>query len=143
MAKRPTHAGAVVIRERDGELQFMLVTSSTGADWVLPKGHIEDGESLEQTACREVREEAGVSMEILARIDTVTIPSQDAIVTYFVGCLVGLVPAAETREVAWLNYHHAHDRLSFDDARVVLAEGRRLFVASTERTPENGADEPQ
>ena len=36
--------------------------------WVLPKGTVEDGESYEQTALREVKEESGADAEILEYI---------------------------------------------------------------------------
>ncbi|MBQ4473543.1 MAG: NUDIX hydrolase [Lachnospiraceae bacterium] len=37
--------------------------------WVLPKGTVEEGESYEETAVREVKEETGVSAEIVSYID--------------------------------------------------------------------------
>lgn len=60
-------AGAVVLREADGELKIVLARARTNSEryppntWVLPKGHIEAGESMEQAALREVREEVGLS----------------------------------------------------------------------------------
>lgn len=36
--------------------------------WVLPKGTVEEGETFEQTALREVREETGVKAEIVSYI---------------------------------------------------------------------------
>ena len=33
--------------------------------WVLPGGHIEVGESLEECAVREIKEETGINIEIL------------------------------------------------------------------------------
>lgn len=42
----------------------VLLLKKFGGDWVLPKGRIEEGESKEETAVREVREETGVSAVI-------------------------------------------------------------------------------
>ena len=39
--------------------------------WSLPKGHIEDGETIEQTAVREVKEETGISAEVLRPLGTI------------------------------------------------------------------------
>src|ERR1700710_149332 len=39
--------------------------------WSLPKGHVEPGETIEDTAVREVREETGISGRILAPLGTI------------------------------------------------------------------------
>jgi 8-oxo-dGTP pyrophosphatase MutT (NUDIX family) len=39
--------------------------------WSLPKGHVEAGESIEQTAVREVREETGISGRVVAPLGTI------------------------------------------------------------------------
>jgi diadenosine hexaphosphate hydrolase (ATP-forming) len=51
-------AGAVVIDE--GRCLVMR----RGREWIFPKGHIEPGESAEDTARREVLEEAGIEIEV-------------------------------------------------------------------------------
>ena len=50
-------AGGVVV---NGEGR-VLVVSQHGTSWSLPKGHIEDGETLLEAALREIREETGVT----------------------------------------------------------------------------------
>jgi len=45
----------------------LLVRYRSGA-WAFPKGHVEAGETSEQTAVREVQEEGGVSAVILAKL---------------------------------------------------------------------------
>ena len=57
-------AGAVPFRERDGEQEFLLVTSQRG-NWIFPKGIVEPGDTPEETALKEAREEAGVHGVIL------------------------------------------------------------------------------
>lgn len=39
--------------------------------WSLPKGHIEDGETAEQTAVREVQEETGISSRVMQALGTI------------------------------------------------------------------------
>jgi 8-oxo-dGTP pyrophosphatase MutT (NUDIX family) len=56
-------AGGVVFRLRDGGGFDVVLIRTHERRWQLPKGWVEDGEAMEQTAVREVREEAGVDAE--------------------------------------------------------------------------------
>ncbi len=61
--------GAVVYREVRGKREYLLIFNKKGGakgHWGFPKGHVEGGETEEQTAHREILEETGVR----ARIDT-------------------------------------------------------------------------
>ncbi len=122
MSGSPTHAGAVVFRTQDDGPRFLIVASSDARCWVLPKGHIEPGESPEQAAGRELAEEAGVTGEILSPLtlqqfekDTETVRVQ-----YFLVRETGSTAAQEERETAWLTSDGAVSRLSFPDAREAL-----------------------
>jgi len=56
-----TSAGAIILREIEGELRIGLAHHGRPAkSWVLPKGHVEAGETLEQAALREIYEETGL-----------------------------------------------------------------------------------
>jgi 8-oxo-dGTP pyrophosphatase MutT (NUDIX family) len=64
-----TSAGGLVIRVIDGLPHAALIgrTRRGGAlRWSMPKGHVEPGETLEQTAVREVREETGIVGRVIA-----------------------------------------------------------------------------
>ena len=62
--KIETSAGGVVYRKTGSKIEFLIVQHSGHHRWVLPKGWIEKGEKKEETAVREVKEEAGVEAEI-------------------------------------------------------------------------------
>ena len=59
-----TSAGGVVYREEEGRLMIALCGRTRTGTWNLPKGTPEDGETIEETAVREVKEETGLEVEI-------------------------------------------------------------------------------
>jgi diadenosine hexaphosphate hydrolase (ATP-forming) len=59
-AVREYTAGGVVFRRIDGRVEILMIQDRLGR-WTIPKGHVEAGESLEQTALREVAEETGLT----------------------------------------------------------------------------------
>ncbi len=61
---RATSAGGVVHRTIDGRLQVLLVHRLMPRLWALPKGTPDSGETIEETALRETREETGLIVEI-------------------------------------------------------------------------------
>ena len=63
-------AGGLVVSKSDPTKVALICHRNRGGgrDWCLPKGHLEDGESLEQTAIREVGEETGLTGEIIAKL---------------------------------------------------------------------------
>ncbi len=63
---RLVSAGGVIFRKVDGHVQVALI--ARGKVWGLPKGLIEQGETADETAVREVREETGLEGEIVGKI---------------------------------------------------------------------------
>jgi 8-oxo-dGTP pyrophosphatase MutT (NUDIX family) len=61
---RATSAGGVVHRSVDGRTEIVLVHRRRPPLWALPKGTPDAGETLEETALRETREESGLQVEI-------------------------------------------------------------------------------
>lgn len=53
------------------ESQLLILKRLNGV-WLFPKGHIESGETPEMAALREVREESGITAEIIRKIDSTT-----------------------------------------------------------------------
>ena len=59
-ATREYTAGGVVFRRESEDIEILMIQDRLGR-WTIPKGHVEKGESLEQTALREVAEETGLT----------------------------------------------------------------------------------
>ena len=64
-------AGGVAFRMNEGSAEVAIVAMKPSRRWQLPKGIIDAGESEEQAALREVREEAGIECEMLEKIETI------------------------------------------------------------------------
>jgi 8-oxo-dGTP pyrophosphatase MutT (NUDIX family) len=129
-----THAGGIVSRlagREGGDRRYLLVRSSRNAShWVLPKGHIDVGESPEEAARREVREEAGVAAEIVgpAGVDVFTLDDQEIRTVYFAMRFEDSCPAEEDREVCWLGYSDACEKVSFEGARKLIERVHRNSI---------------
>jgi len=59
-------AGGIVFKKEDGSIFILLTQHSQHRGWSFPKGWIEKGESKEETALREVKEEGGVEAKIVS-----------------------------------------------------------------------------
>ncbi|SRR5581483_3166068 len=70
--ERAESFGGVVHRKLpEGPLEVIIVGRRDPGIWGLPKGTPNPGESMEETAKREVREETGVEVEIERKIDVI------------------------------------------------------------------------
>ncbi len=61
---RATSAGGVVYRRAPSGLEVVLVHRRSPPLWALPKGTPDSGETLEETALRETREETGLEVQL-------------------------------------------------------------------------------
>ena len=116
MAQPLTHAGTVVFRRRDNETLYLVVSSSDGVNWVLPKGHIDQGETPEIAALRELAEEAGVlgAIEDQLSVSEFEKGAKRGVIQYFLVREVGSTAAKEKRVVRWENEQTALQLLSFE-----------------------------
>lgn len=126
-------AGGLLVR---GE-EVLLIALAGGERWQLPKGHVEAGESEEQAAVREVREETGVTgrpLERLPEIEYWFVQAGQRVhkrVAYFLleyerGSELDFDPA-EVSGAGWFGWDDALGRLTFDNERRVAAAAREAW----------------
>lgn len=128
-ASAPTHAGGVVVRRDGPHPRVLLVTARRSpGEWVLPKGHIEAGETAVEAAMREVLEESGVTATAGEHIGDLeyNTPRGPIRARFFVMELQSEVEPGESRERAWVTVEEARKLLRWDDARQLIdkAAGR-------------------
>src|SRR4051794_19997283 len=95
-------AGGVVVKRVGSSVRFLLVSAKSDPKaWVLPKGHIEEDETAEAAAIREVREEAGVVARVRSSLGHVTfkLRGNKRDVEFFLMDYVKDVPPEEDRKV--------------------------------------------
>ena len=104
--------------------------------WSLPKGHIEQGETAEQAAVREVEEETGISGVIMGELGTIDFwfvadgrRIHKTVRHYLLRATGGELSDAdvEVTAVAWVPLPEISDQLAYPDERgLVEAAGRML-----------------
>jgi 8-oxo-dGTP pyrophosphatase MutT (NUDIX family) len=135
---RATSCGGVVIAEIDGRLQTCLGLrrrERDGTSWVLPKGTPAPGETTEQTALREVAEETGLEVRIVAPIGSIEYFFTQSgtrihkTVHFFLMAPTGGALDRhdhEFEEVHWVPLPDAAERLTFPTERRMLDQARTL-----------------
>ena len=118
--------GAVVLGSTDRGWMVLLVTGFNGLSF--PKGHIEENETPEQAAVREVWEETGIRIALDAAFSrTVESPrSRDRrTVTFYLGTSLGGLKeprAAEVKEALWLPIDEALAAIRYQPDRDILLQ---------------------
>lgn len=60
IVREPTAGGIIFRRDKNDKIEILLIQDAKDR-WTIPKGHIEEGETAQQTAKREIAEESGLT----------------------------------------------------------------------------------
>ena len=130
-------AGGVVIDVHEGCARTAVIARRNRAgrvEWCLPKGHVEPGETLVETAAREVAEETGIVGRVLVELGTIdywfatsTKRVHKFVHHYLLEALGGELsiendPDHEAIDVAWLPLREAHEHLTFPNERRIARQ---------------------
>ena len=128
---REYSAGGLVFDER-GRVAILARHSRSGhLEWCLPKGHIEKGETPQQTAVREVHEETGILGEVVESIATIdywftgTNQRVHKLVHHFAlrrisgELTVEGDPDHEAEDAIWVDFDDLDDVLSYPNERKI------------------------
>ena len=147
-------AGGVVFRRRGGRVEVALISVGEKSRWQLPKGLVGRNESPEDAALREVREETGLSGELIAPLETVEywyvgnaartgerVRFHKFVHFYLLRHASGDVSAHdhEVNEARWVEIEEAARLLAFKGERGVLGRARELIGGLGEEQLDAGA----
>ena len=142
---RATSAGGVVHRTVDGRTEILLVHRRSPRLWALPKGTPDAGETLEETALRETREETGIAAEIEGPLRSIryffvrsSTRFHKTVHFFLMRPVGGSIDEhdAEFDEVRWTDASEAVAVLTHDTERSVVEHALELLAS----TPEPMAD---
>ncbi|QRO87284.1 NUDIX hydrolase [Kytococcus sedentarius] len=144
-AMRETSAGGVVVTVEPGRARLALIARFNRAhrlEWCLPKGHVEAGETLVETAVREVAEETGIRSRPVLTLGTIdywfSTPERrihKRVHHYLLEAVGGRLtveedPDHEAVDVQWFDLDTAHRTLTFpNERRIAQMAWRRLCGA--------------
>jgi 8-oxo-dGTP diphosphatase len=124
-------AGGIVWGPKPGSRRIAVVHRKRhGGDWTLPKGKWQKGESLTQTATREVQEEIGTPALLGAfagTVDYLLDGSVPKVVLFWhmeLASEARFVPSDEVDQLVWLRPSAALRRLSYEPERELVSRAR-------------------
>ncbi len=123
--------GAVIFN-RDGKV---LIVKHNAGHWDFPKGHMEVGESEEDTALREVKEETNIDIELLTdfRYESHYSPKENVekTVVFFLANSKSsdlVKQDAEIANIGWFDYKEAKEILTYDNAKELFEKAHNDYL---------------
>lgn len=137
IVREPTSGGIIFRRDKDGGVEILLIQD--GKDrWTIPKGHIEEGETAEQTTKREIGEEAGLNdIEVLGwlgkinfryrRVDKLVLMTTQIYLVRALGDTNAIQKEEWMNGIKWFKFNDALDAIEYEDiGKLMLLAMKRI-----------------
>jgi 8-oxo-dGTP diphosphatase len=150
---REVSSGGVIYRRHAGTIEVALIRVRNR--WGLPKGHVEEGESIDQTAVREVREETGLEGRVSKKLGDIRYSYRDKgtsgepvriykrVSFYLLRYLKGDVRDHdhEVDEARWFPLEEAIKNLKFATERKMMHRALAVLAPRDTQPRQTGIDE--
>jgi 8-oxo-dGTP pyrophosphatase MutT (NUDIX family) len=125
IVREPTAGGIVFRRDKNDQVEILLIQDAKDR-WTIPKGHIEEGETAQQTARREIGEEAGLmNVEIhgwlgkihfrYRRVDKLVLMTTQIYLVRAMGDTNAIKKEDWMNDIKWFSFHDALDVIEYED----------------------------
>lgn len=136
--RKQVSAGGVVVRKNGDRFDVALIARRNGTMWCLPKGKVEKGESSQDAARREVREETGLEGELLKKIGPIhyfyCVKEEEVRFSKTVDFYLFRYKSGDTRdhddevdEVRWFGIEEALGNLTHKSEKEILEKAKELL----------------
>jgi 8-oxo-dGTP pyrophosphatase MutT (NUDIX family) len=137
IVREPTAGGVVFRRNKANEVEILLI-QDTKNRWTIPKGHIEEGETAQQTAKREIGEEAGLTdTDVIGwlgkihfryrRVDRLVLMTTQIYLVRARGDTNAIKKEEWMNGIRWFKFHDALDEIEYEDiGKLMLLAMKRI-----------------
>jgi len=137
IVREPTAGGIVFRRDENNGVEILMFQDAKDR-WSIPKGHIEEGESAQQTAKREIGEEVGLTnTEVLGwlgkvhfryrRVDKLVLMTTQIYLVRALGDTNAIQKEEWMKDVRWFKFHDALEAIEYEDiGKLMLLAMKRI-----------------
>lgn len=135
IVREPTSGGIIFRRTKDGKDIEILLIQDAKDRWTIPKGHIEEGETAQQTAKREIGEEAGLkNVDVLGwlgkihfryrRIDKLVLMTTQIYLVRAKGDTNAIQKEEWMNGIKWFSFNDALDAIEYEDIAKLMLKAK-------------------
>ena len=135
IVREPTAGGVVFRRDKQGGIEILLIQDAKDR-WTIPKGHIEEGETAQEAAKREIGEEAGLTdTEVLGwlgkihfryrRVDKLVLMTTQIYLVRAGGDTNAIQKEEWMNGIKWFKFQDALDAIEYEDIGKLMLLGMK------------------